>query len=72
MQISRSIDGPRMSSGSAGFGTRGDREGLIHSYDEENGGFGLTDLTEDSDEERATPRPSVNGRLNGNHPELKS
>ncbi|KAL9011269.1 MAG: hypothetical protein Q9173_003877 [Seirophora scorigena] len=63
MQTRRSIDAHRISSGSAGFGTRGDREGLIHSYDEENGGFGLTDLTEDSEEEHETPRPSVNGRV---------
>ena len=72
MQRRRSGDGRRLSSGSVGFGTRGDREGLIDSYDEEHGGFGLTDLAEDSDEERATPRPSTNGRLSGGHPPLKS
>ncbi|KAI4199114.1 MAG: hypothetical protein LQ346_002633 [Caloplaca aetnensis] len=66
MQTRRSVDARRVSGGSVGFGTRGDREGLIHSYDEENGGFGLTDLTEDSESERATPRPSVNGRIH-NH-----
>lgn len=72
MQTRRSMDGRRISSGSLGFGSGGDREGLIHSYDDDNGGFGLTDLTEESDEERATPRPSVNGRLNGSHSRLKS
>ncbi|KAL8831841.1 MAG: hypothetical protein Q9191_000630 [Dirinaria sp. TL-2023a] len=70
MQTRRSGDGRRLSSGSTGFGSRGDREGLIHSYDEENGGFGLTDLAEDSDEERTTPRPSMNGR-SSSHPQLK-
>ncbi|KAL9602389.1 MAG: hypothetical protein Q9179_002546 [Wetmoreana sp. 5 TL-2023] len=63
MQTRRSIDARRISSGSAGFGSRGDREGLIHSYDEENGGFGLTDLTEDSEEDQETPRPSGKGRV---------
>jgi hypothetical protein len=41
-----------------------DREGLIHSYDGENGGFGLTDLTEDSggegDERRQSFQTSIN------------
>ncbi|KAL8833354.1 MAG: hypothetical protein Q9170_004307 [Blastenia crenularia] len=63
MQTRRSVDARRISNGSAGFGSRGDREGLIHSYDEEHGGFGLTDLTEDSEEEHETPRPSSNGRI---------
>lgn len=45
----RSIDHHhRLSSGSFSY-SRGDREGLIHSYDEENGGFGLTDLTEETE-----------------------
>ena len=52
----------RVSSGSleggGGWGTRGDRQGLIQSYDEENGGFGLHDLAEDSEEEGR----HVNGR----------
>jgi len=47
MQARRSIDPHRMSVGSNAFGRGGDREGLIHAYDEEeNAGFGLTDLTE--------------------------
>lgn len=66
MQARRSGEGCRTSNGSVGFSSRGDREGLIHSYDEENGGFGLTDLTEDSEEDYETPRPSVNGRIHQN------
>lgn len=66
MQTRRSVDHHRVSSGSLGYGNRGDRQGLIHSYDEENGGFGLTDLSEDSDEEHSKARPSINGRSNSN------
>ena len=65
MQTRRSGD-HRISSGSLGYGNRGDRQGLIHSYDEENEGFGLTDLSDDSDEERMKARPSMNGRSNSN------
>ena len=64
MQTRRSIDHRRLSTGSVGYGHRGDRQGLIHSYDEENGGFGLTSLSEDSDEEPTQKRPSMNGRSN--------
>ena len=67
MQTRRSVEARRVSSGSAGFGNRGDREGLIHSYDEENGGFGLTDLTEDSEEEHDTPRPNGKERIHQHH-----
>lgn len=52
--------------GSYGHGAS-DRDGLIHAYDEEEnavGGFGLTDLAEDSDEDDAIPM--VNGNANGN------
>lgn len=44
------------------YGRRsGDREGLIHAYDEEEG-LGLTDLTESDDE----GHPSyANGKMNG-------
>ncbi|MCJ1467695.1 hypothetical protein MMC07_006320 [Pseudocyphellaria aurata] len=66
MQIRRSIEAHRLSSGSTGFGTRGDRQGLIHSYDEENGGFGLTDLAEYGDEGLHPDRPSMNGRSGSN------
>ena len=51
MQSRRSLEPHRLSNGSVGFGTRGDRAGLIHAYDEENGGLGLTELTEDSEGE---------------------
>jgi hypothetical protein len=61
MQSRRSVD-HRLSVGSNGFG-RGDREGLIHAYDEEeNAGFGLTDLAEDSEEESSI---HANGTANG-------
>ncbi|KAL8779954.1 MAG: hypothetical protein Q9194_001173 [Teloschistes cf. exilis] len=63
MQTRRSVDARETSSGSTGFGSRGDREGLIHSYDEENGGFGLTDLAEDSEEDDETRPPNGNGRI---------
>jgi len=54
-----------MSVGSNGYGRAGDREGLIRAYDEEeNTGFGLTDLTEDSDED--APLETANGNGNGN------
>jgi hypothetical protein len=70
MQARRSLDPHRVSGGWAG-----DREGLIHAYDEEeNTGFGLTDLTEDSDDNDGeagplTPNPlrsHPNGLANGN------
>jgi hypothetical protein len=65
MQARRSLEPHQLSSGSNGYGRGGDREGLIHAYDEEeNVGFGLTDLAEDSDED-APPR-SANGKANGN------
>jgi len=52
--------------GSAGYGRSSDRDGLIRAYDEEeNTGFGLTDLAEDSDDIDAPPR-SANGKANGN------
>lgn len=48
MQARRSGDPARHSMGSV----HGDREGLIRAYDEEEAlGFGLTDLTEESEEE---------------------
>ncbi|TQV92589.1 hypothetical protein V2A60_009061 [Cordyceps javanica] len=54
MQARRSGDPSRHSVGSA----HGDREGLIRAYDEEEAaGFGLTDLTEESEDE--------GGRSNG-------
>lgn len=50
--------------GSYGHGAS-DRDGLIHAYDEEEnavGGFGLTDLAEDSDEDDAIPMANGNGK----------
>lgn len=65
MQARRSLEPHRMSVGSNGYGRGSDREGLIHAYDEEeNTGFGLTDLAEDSDED--DPPKSANGKMNGN------
>jgi hypothetical protein len=59
MQARRSLD-QRHSIGSHG---RSDREGLIQAYDEEeNGGFGLTDLAEESEDD--APLRS-NGKANG-------
>jgi hypothetical protein len=66
MQARRSLDPHRISLGSNGYGRGADREGLMRAYDEEeNAGFGLTDLAEDSDEEASR---NVNGKLthNGN------
>ncbi|RDW84576.1 putative DUF803 membrane protein [Coleophoma cylindrospora] len=61
MQARRSMDPHRMSTGSYG---RGDREGLIHAYDEEeNTGFGLTDLADSDDDApiHANGSKSTNG-----------
>ncbi|KAI9834007.1 MAG: hypothetical protein M1826_005912 [Phylliscum demangeonii] len=53
MQLHRSLEHHRLSTGSVSYprSPRTDRDGLIHNYDEENGGYGLTDLTEESDED---------------------
>lgn len=60
MQARRSDDPSRHSIGSQ----HGDRQGLIHAYDEEEAhGFGLTDLAEDSESD-SERRP--NGGANGN------
>jgi len=68
MQARRSLDPNRLSIGSNGFG-RGDREGLIRAYDEEeNAGFGLTDLAEESEEEM---NPHANGTANGSNGHIK-
>ena len=66
MQHRRSLDAHRMSVGSNGISTRGDRERLMDAYDQENG-FGLTDLTEDSDGESSIPRRSTEQLVNS-HP----
>ncbi|KAL6237779.1 hypothetical protein BDW75DRAFT_203113 [Aspergillus navahoensis] len=52
MQARRSNEPHRRSSSSIAFlSGRGDREGLIRSYDVENQNFGLSELTEESDGE---------------------
>lgn len=62
MQARRSLD-HRLSVGSNGF-RASDRDGLIRSYDEEeNAGFGLTDLAEESDDDTSV---HLNGTANGN------
>lgn len=69
MQARRSADPHRLSVGNAYVRGGGDREGLIHAYDEEEDvGFGLADLASDSDDEGAPPRRSanLNGMANGN------
>ncbi|KAL4976979.1 magnesium transporter NIPA-domain-containing protein [Aspergillus desertorum] len=57
MQARRSSEPHRRSSSSIAFlSGRGDREGLIRSYDVENQNFGLSELTEESDGE---PGPTL-------------
>ena len=72
MQSHRGLEPGRLSNGSIAFsprGPRGDREGLIQSYDIENGAFGLADLNEDSERESADLHQSngepvrTNGRI---------
>ena len=70
MQSRRSYEPRRMSGGSVGFSPRsprGDREALMHTYDAENGGFALSDLAEDSEEDMSAHRhgngaPLTNGK----------
>ncbi|SPO01034.1 probable DUF803 domain membrane protein [Cephalotrichum gorgonifer] len=58
MQSRRSHDPRRLSVSSE----HGDREGLIRAYDEEEAhGFGLTDLAEESDDDRRRGNGSANG-----------
>ncbi|KAI9766985.1 MAG: hypothetical protein M1840_005944 [Geoglossum simile] len=61
MQAHRSLEQRRLSSGS-GYVRHGDHVGLIHAFDEENGGFGLTELTEDSEDDDESRRDSYDGR----------
>lgn len=59
MQSRRSGDPSRQSIGSF----HGDREGLIHAYDEEEAnGFGLTDLAEESEEDSRLRNGNGNGQ----------
>ncbi|KHJ36437.1 putative duf803 domain membrane protein [Erysiphe necator] len=63
MQLRRSMDHHRMSVDSSDY-SKGDRQGLIRAYDEENiGSFALQDLTEESDEDIALRKS--NGIING-------
>ncbi|KAL9056619.1 MAG: hypothetical protein Q9162_002790 [Coniocarpon cinnabarinum] len=70
MQLRRSVDGNahgrQRSSGSISYLYGGDRERLIHNY-EDNGQFGLDDLAEESDEETNGKRTSFDDprQLNG-------
>lgn len=49
------------------LGHNGDREGLMRAYDEEEAAeFGLTDLAEDSDDERNGMRTKQNGSASAN------
>lgn len=49
------------------LGHNGDREGLMRAYDEEEAAeFGLTDLAEDSDDERSGTRTKQNGSASAN------
>ncbi|KAK7711458.1 hypothetical protein SLS64_005482 [Diaporthe eres] len=49
------------------LGHGGDREGLMRAYDEEESAeFGLTDLAEDSDDERNGMRTKQNGSASAN------
>lgn len=50
----------------------GDRDGLIRAYDEEEAGFGLTDLAEDSDEESGRPNGRHGGKKEQDNIELQS
>lgn len=63
MQARRSsLDPRRLSLGSNHH--HGDRDGLIRAFDEEEAaGFGLTDLAEDSEEDR--PGRNARGKANG-------
>lgn len=66
MQARRSIDPHRRSSSSIAFlnGT-GDREGLMRSYDAENGVIGLTELREEDD---GAPGPTRKSLVDDNPP----
>ncbi|KAH0556743.1 hypothetical protein GP486_005470 [Trichoglossum hirsutum] len=63
MQARRSLEQHRLSTGS-GYARHGDHVGLMHAFDEENGEFGLTEVTEESesDESNDGRRDSYDGR----------
>jgi hypothetical protein len=75
IQTRISMENARRSLGhhSRGHSIGSDRAGLIQAYDEEEaGGFGLTDLAEESDEDADPKSPMIgshhaaHGRANGN------
>jgi hypothetical protein len=57
MQLRHSIEATRLANG--GY-ARGDRVGLMHNYDEENG-FGLDDLIDESDDENNASKRQLPG-----------
>ena len=75
MQVRRSVDTGRASTGSSGFG-RGERGVLMHSFEESN--VGLEDLAEDSEEDKemkySSPDQeySSNGQISHTHLPFKS
>lgn len=70
METRRSFGPSRHSIGS----NAADRQGLMRAYDDEEAGFGLTDLTEDTDEDGTLPMsPGLqNGGANGANGHKKS
>lgn len=69
MQSRRSGDPSRHSMGSF----HGDREGLIHAYDEEEAnGFGLTDLAEESEEDSRRTNGNGQPKRETDHIELQN
>lgn len=66
MQARRSTDPHRRSSSSIAFlNGNGDREGLMRSYDAENGVIGLTELREEDD---GAPGPTRKSHVDDNTP----
>ena len=71
MQSQRSYDSHHrrsVSNGSVAFSPRlprGDRERLMHEWNDEEQAYGLHDLAEDSDGEKADGNPDA--RINGHH-----
>lgn len=61
MQARRSTDPHRRSSSSVYLNGTGDREGLMRSYDAENGVIGLTELREDDGEPGPTHKHGEDG-----------
>ncbi|KAH7313327.1 magnesium transporter NIPA-domain-containing protein [Stachybotrys elegans] len=49
----------------------GEREGMIRAYDEEAAGFGLNDLTEDSDDDSRQANGATNGKNKYNNDDIE-